>query len=160
MIFRSAVCRTTARYRPAPTLFYFPGLVRRGARVCASLALMRPRLAPTAALPQTSKPFHDDHSQFPWAELLERGYETILEEYLSVASRPGGIDTDYRLHHGEKTLHSGDWRWFSYVSKGVRQDRFRECVRAPRGPAPRPAVTSLRTAQALPEHDRAAGQHP
>ena len=94
MIGRSAVCRTTAKIRPSPTHFYFPGL--------------------------TAKPWHDA-AQFDWCRMLEANYETIRTEYLEVQKK--SLPSDYVMGADEEhTLHEGGWDWFSYVSKGSRYD--------------------------------------
>jgi aspartate beta-hydroxylase len=93
-ILQSAVCRTRVKHRPAPSLFYFPGL--------------------------SSRPIWDA-SQFPWKAELESKYDTIVEEYKRLrASRPG---SDY-VTNEEHKLHAGKWDWNSYIIKGKRQADF------------------------------------
>lgn len=93
-ILQSAVCRTRVKHRPAPSLFYFPGL--------SSKAIIDP-------------------NQFSWKAELESKYDVILEEYKSLrASKPG---SDY-VTLEEHKLHSGKWDWNSYIVKGKRQADF------------------------------------
>ena len=93
-ILQSAVCRTRVKSRPAPSLFYFPGL--------------------------SSKPVWDTN-QFSWAPQLTSNYNTILSEYKTLrASRSG---SDY-VTQEEHKLHTGKWDWNSYIIKGKRQTEF------------------------------------
>lgn len=98
-ILKTGVCRTSAAYRPAPSLFYFPGL--------------------------TSKPWHDP-ADFAWAKSLRKNFPLIKAEYLAI--REAKLESDYLVGQGEHTLHQGKWDWFSYVTKGAKQPRFaRHC---------------------------------
>lgn len=111
-IFKSAVARTNVRgcYRPAPSLFYFPGL--------------------------TSTPWHKPED-FPFVKQLEENYSTILEEYLALEEestdknmysrslRPEA-ESDYKMKQSEHKLHDGKWDWFSYITKGEKQNRFKK----------------------------------
>jgi aspartate beta-hydroxylase len=92
---KSALCRTTAKYRPNPSLFFYPGL--------------------------TSAPWHDA-SQFPWYETLKKNHSIIKDEY--VAMRKTEAKSDYVTKSNEHTLHQGEWDWFSYIAKGKRQAQF------------------------------------
>ncbi|CAM9254984.1 unnamed protein product [Chrysoparadoxa australica] len=98
-ILQSAVLRTTARVRPTPSLFYFPGL--------------------------SSQEWHDP-SHFPWTKLLEDNVENIKQEYLQM--QRDGVADDYNTsdNNEDHKLHSGNWAWHSYVRKGERQEHFRE----------------------------------
>lgn len=91
---QSAVCRTRVRQRPAPSLFYFPGL--------------------------TSKPVWDA-KLFSWKEEIEQNLNTFVMEYKQLkAAQPG---SDY-VTQEEHKLHSGKWDWNSYIIKGKRQTDF------------------------------------
>lgn len=93
-ILQSAVCRTRVKHRPAPSLFYFPGL--------------------------STKPVFDV-SQFTWAKELESKKDAILQEYKTLrAKKP---DSDYATMEEHK-LHEGKWDWNSYILKGKRQTDF------------------------------------
>jgi aspartyl/asparaginyl beta-hydroxylase (cupin superfamily) len=93
-ILQSAVCRTRVRQRPAPSLFYFPGL--------------------------TSKPVWDS-KLFTWKEEIERNLNTFVAEYKQLkANQPG---SDY-VTQEEHKLHAGKWDWNSYIIKGRRQADF------------------------------------
>ncbi|KAF0732683.1 hypothetical protein Ae201684P_014172 [Aphanomyces euteiches] len=96
-LLRSALCLTTAKPRPSPTLFMFPGL--------------------------KSAPFHNPRD-FEWTAALEANLDTIREEYLRLKDQKK--KSDYVLTGQEHTLHQGQWDWFSYVSKGKRMPSFEE----------------------------------
>ena len=36
------------------------------------------------------------------------------------------IENDYKLSDHEKHLHQGKWEWFSYISKGTKQESFKK----------------------------------
>lgn len=105
-IVKSAVCRTSLRHRPCPTLFYFPGL--------------------------EARPVWDHaeaRARFPWMETMEdpEALEAMREEFRAL--RQSGIASDYSTadstrEQGEHKLHDGDWSWHSYISKGKRQAHF------------------------------------
>ncbi|KAF0718999.1 Aste57867_1342 [Aphanomyces stellatus] len=98
-LIRSALCLTTAKPRPSPTLFVFPGL--------------------------KSQPFHDA-KDFPWTKAFEENLDTIRAEYLALKDRQKS--SDYVLTGQEHSLHQGQWDWFSYVTKGKRTSAFEaEC---------------------------------
>jgi aspartate beta-hydroxylase len=101
-IVQSAICRTSARIRPTPSLFFFPGL--------------------------TSAPFWDAQS-FPWACELESATEEIRSEFL--AMRAQGEPSDYAVGQDEHTLHDGRWDWLSWrQGTAPPSERFeRECPR-------------------------------
>jgi aspartyl/asparaginyl beta-hydroxylase (cupin superfamily) len=90
--------RTTPRaQRPAPSLFYCPGL--------------------------TSRPQWDP-SLFPWAKPLAAATGELAAE--AAALRARGHPSDYNLKQDEHTLHSktGKWEWHSLVQKGRLQPGF------------------------------------
>ncbi|ETV65995.1 hypothetical protein H257_17415 [Aphanomyces astaci] len=91
-LLRSALCLTTAKPRPSPTLFMFPGL--------------------------TSAPFHNPRD-FDWTRALEANVDTIRTEYLALKAHQK--TSDYDVQGGqEHSLHQGQWDWFSYVTKGKK----------------------------------------
>lgn len=99
----SLSCRS-AKPRPTPTLFCFPGL--------------------------ESKPWHDA-SAFPALHQLELNRDAIQREYLALrdlrnASTASAASTasDYNVNDKEHQLHSGEWDWLSYVTQGRRQADF------------------------------------
>ncbi|DAZ98490.1 TPA: hypothetical protein N0F65_004927 [Lagenidium giganteum] len=102
-IVRSALCLTTAKPRPTPTLFYFPGL--------------------------TSRAWHDPND-FPFVKELEANYQVIKDEFLALREirakqhADAGSGNDYRLNDKEHQLHQGEWDWLSYVTQGRRQADF------------------------------------
>jgi aspartyl/asparaginyl beta-hydroxylase (cupin superfamily) len=93
---RSGMCRTpgTGVHRPAPTLFFFPGL--------------------------TSKAVWDP-AQFPFLRELTENIDSIEKEYEAVSS---SLPSDYAIKADEHTLHKGNWEWRSLVSKGKLQPPF------------------------------------
>jgi aspartyl/asparaginyl beta-hydroxylase (cupin superfamily) len=93
-ILQSAVCRTRVKHRPAPSLFYFPGL--------------------------SSRPIFEP-SQFSWTTELESKRDVILEEYKKL--RAVNPKSDYTTMEEHK-LHEGKWDWNSYIIKGKRQTDF------------------------------------
>ncbi|KAG7395060.1 Aspartate beta-hydroxylase domain-containing protein 2 [Phytophthora boehmeriae] len=101
-LLRSALCLTTAKPRPSPTLFCFPGL--------------------------ESAPWHDA-SKFEWTKHLEANRETITNEFLALQrSREEATQSketsDYKVYDKEHQLHQGQWDWLSYVTQGRRQADF------------------------------------
>ncbi|KAE9044561.1 hypothetical protein PR002_g2716 [Phytophthora rubi] len=102
-LLRSALCLTTAKPRPSPTLFCFPGL--------------------------DSAPWHDT-SKFEWAKHLEANRETIANEYLALKQQRESLAktsetaSDYKVYDKEHQLHQGQWDWLSYVTQGRRQADF------------------------------------
>jgi len=81
-IIQSGLCKTTAKFRPTPTMFSFPGLA--------------------------SKPFYDP-KDFPWVQTLEDNYEPIKSEYLRLKSANTKSDYDpqsHSLHSGNWEWHS------------------------------------------------------
>lgn len=93
-ILQSAVCRTRVKLRPAPSLFYFPGL--------------------------STKPVFDP-SQFSWTKELEGKRDVMLAEYRKLRARHP--ESDY-VTKEEHKLHEGKWDWNSYIVKGKRQAEF------------------------------------
>lgn len=103
----------TAKPRPTPTLFFFPGL--------------------------DSRPWHDA-SKFPALHQLEANRDAIQREYLALrdlrkataaaAATTDGTNTneqpasDYNVNDKEHQLHQGEWDWLSYVTQGRRQADF------------------------------------
>ena len=115
-IIKSGLCRTTAKCRPNPTMFFMPGL--------------------------NTTPWHDADS-FAWCRDLEDRYEEIKGEYVALREReiksdyevlPGALNitrtrddsTRPYVFAGEHTLHKGEWDWFSHISAGKKQPRFAE----------------------------------
>ncbi|KUF83226.1 Aspartyl/asparaginyl beta-hydroxylase [Phytophthora nicotianae] len=106
-LLRSALCLTTAKPRPSPTLFCFPGL--------------------------ESAPWHDT-SKFEWVKHLEANRETITNEYLALKEQRDELAknseevaneaSDYKVYDKEHQLHQGKWDWLSYVTQGRRQADF------------------------------------
>lgn len=94
-LIKSAICKTSVRPRPQPSLFVFPGL--------------------------GAKPVHDPRD-FPQLAALEDNYEAIKEEYLAL--RRAKLPSDFDTSKDEHRLHEGRWDWNSYVLKGVRQAQF------------------------------------
>uniref|UniRef100_K3WIT0 Aspartyl/asparaginy/proline hydroxylase domain-containing protein n=1 Tax=Globisporangium ultimum (strain ATCC 200006 / CBS 805.95 / DAOM BR144) TaxID=431595 RepID=K3WIT0_GLOUD len=101
-LLRSALCVTTAKPRPTPTLFFFPGL--------------------------ESKPWHNAN-RFQALHQLEVHRDTIQREYLALrdlrkANTAATAASDYNVNDKEHQLHQGEWDWLSYVTQGRRQSEF------------------------------------
>ncbi|KAJ1416928.1 Aspartyl/Asparaginyl beta-hydroxylase-domain-containing protein [Ochromonadaceae sp. CCMP2298] len=99
-ILQSAVLRTKVKHRPAPSLFYFPGL--------------------------STEPVFDP-KRFPCAEQLRAAYPQVLQEYIQLRQKGAGSDYDTGMgkeEHKEHKLHAGQWDWNSYIIKGERQADF------------------------------------
>jgi aspartyl/asparaginyl beta-hydroxylase (cupin superfamily) len=95
------IMRTSASHRPAPSLFYYPGL--------------------------NSQPFYNTEN-FPFVRDFETNLKTIQTEYWSLRSAYGDRD-DYIKADGEHTLNDGGkWKWMNFVEKGnrVNQHLFKE----------------------------------
>ena len=93
-ILQSAVCRTRVKHRPAPSLFFFPGL--------------------------STQPVFDP-SLFSWTKELESKRDVILEEYKALRAKHPNSDYGSKEEH---KLHEGKWDWNSYILKGKRQTDF------------------------------------
>jgi aspartyl/asparaginyl beta-hydroxylase (cupin superfamily) len=92
---RSGMLRTTAAHRPAPSLFYYPGL--------------------------TSRPRWDPET-FPWLRPLVSAVPEIAREYQGMKAK---VPSDYSLKKDEHTLHGGgSWDWHSFILKGRIQSPF------------------------------------
>mmetsp|Transcript_31904 Transcript_31904/g.61389 ORF Transcript_31904/g.61389 Transcript_31904/m.61389 type:complete len:251 (+) Transcript_31904:141-893(+) len=99
------VCRVPGANRPAPSLFFYPGL--------------------------TAKPWYErDSPQFAsWVRKLEESTAAIAREYdhLRELGRPSdyqpeGSDHDAGLHKG------GEWSWQSLIDRGqVQQEVWKQC---------------------------------
>lgn len=97
-LIKSAVCRVNTFSRPFPTLFYFPGL--------------------------TSKQVWDKNTSKS-VKILEDNYNTIKQEFIS-ASNSNSLSNDYTLIDKEQSLHKGSWEWYSMISKGQENVKFKE----------------------------------
>ena len=117
-IIQSGLCRTRCRHRPAPSLFYFPGL--------------------------SSRPVWSEPAPFSLiTQRLQDNFGHILNEYNSMrhfmhdkdvhprvnnsTNTPTdkvSIKSDYDANNNERKLHHGGWDWNSYLLKGVRQQSF------------------------------------
>lgn len=96
-ILKSAICRTKLKHRPAPTLFFFPGL-------------------------SSSKTY--DETRFSNASFLKPDEQQLLDirsEYLHLRDF---VKTDYTLQKDEHQLHKGKWDWNSFILKGKIQRDF------------------------------------
>lgn len=82
--------KTTAFHRPAPSLFYFPGL--------------------------NSQPFHNPNN-FAFTSDFKQNLTTIQQEYFALKDAYKGRN-DYTKQDGEHTLNMGDWAWMNYIEKG------------------------------------------
>lgn len=98
-IISSAVLRTNLHHRPAPSLFYFPGL--------------------------TCGPLYDPQL-FSFSKRLESLHSDILNEYKDLRKRQSS-GSDY-VDKQEHKLHSGQWDWNSFVQKGeLVNESFSSC---------------------------------
>lgn len=99
-IIQSAICKTRVYPRPAPTIFYYPGL--------------------------NTKPIISS-SNFPLhTKILKDNYDIILNEYIQLRDsiKKEFKTSDYNLKNEEHKLHNGKWDWNSYILKGKRQADF------------------------------------
>ena len=89
--------------RPAPSLFYFPGLGTR---------------------PVYDK--EEDKVIFKnYVSKLTDNFDVILKEYLAVLERNDSSSiSDYTLSNDEHKLNNGDWVWNSLILKGKKQPKF------------------------------------
>ena len=95
-LIKSAICKLNSYDRPNPTLFYFPGL--------------------------TSKPVWNK-DKFKCVKVLEENFNLIKQEYID-AEKSNILYNDYKLVDNEKSLHKGDWSWYSFISKGKVNNDF------------------------------------
>lgn len=94
-IFQSAICRTRVGVaRPAPSLFYYPGL--------------------------NSKAVHSLDNFKELTATLKENQAAILNEYQQYKLKHA---SDY-ITNSEHKLHKGDWQWNSYILKGKKQGTF------------------------------------
>ena len=98
----SRVLRVAGTHRPAPSLFYYPGL--------------------------TSKAWHERSATWaqPWIQQLEASTGAILEEYqaLNSLNLPSDYEADQTDH--ASALHTGakKWHWASLIDRGVRRPQM------------------------------------
>ena len=95
--------RTRVFPRPAPSLFYFPGI--------------------------GSKPFYDTENDKiifqKYHDILRTNFSIILEEYKSVLKdNKYETKSDYALSKDEHKLNNGEWSWDSFILKGKKQQNF------------------------------------
>ena len=104
-LFASRVLRVPGAARPAPSLFYYPGL--------------------------TSKPWHDRSAGWcaPWIDALEAATPAITQEYQKL--RASGVPSDYEAEANDHaTLHTGEseWHWASLIDRCRRRpDMWQRC---------------------------------
>ena len=91
---QSAICRTKVRHRPFPSLFYYPGL--------------------------NTTPIWKHEEFTTITKTLQTSYTDILTEYETLRAMKKSSD----YGSDDQKLHTGQWDWFSYVSKGRRQSEF------------------------------------
>lgn len=106
MIFQTGVLRTQALpHRPSPTLFFFPGLQ---SMPVWDYALCEKRFPwfPIIQQPDVVAKLREEHDEL--VRVVPNDYSTRDE------SRDGG----------EHKMHTGDWSWRTYVSKGKRKESF------------------------------------
>jgi aspartyl/asparaginyl beta-hydroxylase (cupin superfamily) len=98
-ILKSGMCRTIFRHRPAPSLFFFPGLTAK--------PLWDPYAAPFDKITKALQASHDD----------------LIAEYANIRKLEA---SDYIMSKQEvqTKLHHGEWDWNSYILKGNRQANF------------------------------------
>jgi aspartyl/asparaginyl beta-hydroxylase (cupin superfamily) len=95
-LFQSAILRTKLVPRPAPSVFFYPGL--------------------------NSKPIYDP-SEFAFSEILKANEKSLLQEYQKIVESRLP-QSDYNLKPDEHSLHEGEWLWNSYIQKGKIQPNF------------------------------------
>lgn len=98
-LLKSAVIRVNNSLRPFPTLFFFPGL--------------------------RSSPIWNT-KDFKTCQILEENYSIIKKEFLDATKNNLNLENDYKLGDHEKSLHKGNWEWFSYITKGAKKDNFKQ----------------------------------
>lgn len=108
MLVQSTMLRTKLnRARPAPSVFYYPGL--------------------SSVHPLWTNYFKENHMGL--LSKLEDNFEAIRDEYMNMHFRQKTEDSttgsDYIDEH-KNFLHTGDWDWMSYVLKGKKQSSFAE----------------------------------
>jgi aspartyl/asparaginyl beta-hydroxylase (cupin superfamily) len=81
-IFQSAICRTSVKHRPSPTLFYFPGLLAQSIWPSSSFT--------------------------PHVEALTKNRTAILQEYQNLLAKKGSDygTEEHKLHSGKWDWHS------------------------------------------------------
>ena len=117
MIFQTGVLRTQALpHRPCPTLFFFPGLRSMPVWDAEDEALA------------TDK-------RFRWLQDIQQPEVIAALSREHAALVRAGVPSDYSTRDGtretgEHKMHSGDWSWRTYVSKGERRAGFAEACPA------------------------------
>ena len=89
-VLASKIMKTSAFHRPAPSLFYFPGL--------------------------NSQPYHNPND-FSFTKDFKQNLAVIQDEYWALRNAYGGRD-DYIKNDGEHTLNMGEWKWMNFIEKG------------------------------------------
>mmetsp|Transcript_29815 Transcript_29815/g.95363 ORF Transcript_29815/g.95363 Transcript_29815/m.95363 type:complete len:255 (-) Transcript_29815:16-780(-) len=106
-ILQSALCRTSARFRPNPTLFHFPGLTSRPVYDAATIAALGREGGLDA---------EQWRHAFEFIGGLKAAHADIKAEYKRLVT--AGVPSDYLVGDKEHALHEGDWQWHSYMQKG------------------------------------------
>lgn len=126
----SLLVQTGNLNRPSPSLFYLPGL--------RSLPFWT---APNNPSQSSNKIAFNDSKVSQVVSLLEKNYETILEENQSAVmgfnstttsqSKRTYLEPDYDVNKKKNdehsgSLHDGKWDWHSYILNGEMQPKFAE----------------------------------
>jgi aspartate beta-hydroxylase len=111
-LFKSSVLRIAGSTpRPSPSVFVLPGLASR----------------PWYDVhPADGSDSDDQRARFPWVDDLEAAAPRIKREFEAMmggdpATRP---PSDFVVGESEHALHTGDWAWHSYITRGERQPGF------------------------------------
>lgn len=98
-LIKSTILRMNNSLRPFPTLFFFPGI--------------------------RSSPFWKSN-ELKSVKILQENYPIIKKEYIEAnENKYFQLENDYKLRDHEHSLHKGNWEWSSYISKGTKQDSFK-----------------------------------
>jgi len=92
---RSAVIRFKDSARPYPTLFSLPGIKQK----------------PWWTVDELIK-----QGEFNWVHELQEKVNVIQSEYINLMKHKP--QSDYEMQQDEHKLHSGEWKWHSFILKG------------------------------------------
>lgn len=110
-ILKSAVCKVNTFLRPYPSLFYYPGL------------RSHPIWSKDVLKNNPNKNYSDILDML---NKLEENYNNLSNEFKdSCVKNKNNLFNNYNLINNEHKLHQGEWIWYNYITKGKRENEFK-----------------------------------
>lgn len=117
---KSAICRTNVKHRPAPSLFYFPGITSSpfwAAKSCGYAGLDA-----RTQQPIISSAINSDIIKM--GDCLRNNFESIRNEYLLF--RKNNETSDFDTSKDRESLYHGRWDWNSFILRGKWQESIKK----------------------------------